>query len=216
MADARFYVQYGCGPLASDGWLNFDASPALRLERLPLVGRLFGPKRFPSAVRYGDIVRGLPVPEGACAGVYASHVLEHLPRDDLPAALSNTFRILAPGGIFRLVVPDLEARARLYVDACSHGDATAADGFMDATMLGVRRRPPSIEGRLRAAFGNAAHCWMYDRAGLTAALADAGFVQVRPCRYGDCEDPMFKAVEDPDRFIDGEIVELALEARRPG
>ncbi|HEX6859864.1 MAG TPA: hypothetical protein VF138_06660, partial [Caulobacteraceae bacterium] len=62
----KLYVQYGCGLSAPDGWLNFDASPTLRLQRLPLVGRLLtrGRVRFPEAVRYGDITRGLPLADG--------------------------------------------------------------------------------------------------------------------------------------------------------
>ena len=78
MADR--YVQYGCGLGVASGWENYDASPTLRLERLPLVGRLVhvNQQRFPPGARYGDILRGLPVPKASCAGVYCSHVIEHL------------------------------------------------------------------------------------------------------------------------------------------
>ena len=112
------YVQYGCGICAPEGWLNFDASPRLWLERMPAVRTLlrwtFG-LLFPSNVRSGNIVRGLPVPDGSVSAVYCSHVLEHLPRDELPAALCNTLRVLKPGGMFRLVVPDLYWRASVYL-----------------------------------------------------------------------------------------------------
>src|SRR5579883_3262393 len=95
------YVHYGCGLTAPAGWLNFDASPTLRWERMPLLGRLYtkNAERFPAGVRYGDIVRGLPIPEGSCKGIYASHVLEHLALNDFHRALENTRRMLAPGGI---------------------------------------------------------------------------------------------------------------------
>ena len=97
--------------VAGAGWRNFDASPTLRIERLPLVGRFvkLNPQRFPDAVEYGDVVRGLPVPDASCAAVYASHVLEHLTLADFRVALAHTYRMLAPRGLFRLVVPDLEA-----------------------------------------------------------------------------------------------------------
>ena len=32
------YVQYGCGWNAPRGWRNFDASPNLRIDHLPLIG----------------------------------------------------------------------------------------------------------------------------------------------------------------------------------
>ena len=35
------YVQYGCGFSAPEQWLNFDASPTLRFERLPIIGSLY-------------------------------------------------------------------------------------------------------------------------------------------------------------------------------
>ena len=60
--------------------------PTLLFERIPLLGKLFTKNmaRFPANVRYGDIVKGLPIREGTVDGVYASHVLEHLPLADVP------------------------------------------------------------------------------------------------------------------------------------
>ena len=57
------YVQYGAAYSAPEGWLNFDASPTLRLQKLPVAGkalaRLSGnPEPFPDELRYGDVVRG--------------------------------------------------------------------------------------------------------------------------------------------------------------
>jgi len=105
-----YYVQYGCGWSAPVGFRNFDASPTLRFERLPLLGKLYtkNNSRFPENVEYGDIVKGLPVPPTSCEAVYCSHVLEHLSLDDFRKALRNTHRILKSGGTFRLVVPDLD------------------------------------------------------------------------------------------------------------
>src|SRR5215470_17102171 len=97
------YVQYGCGLCAPAGWLNFDSSPMLRLQRIPLAGRLAanGSVKFPSNVRYGNIVRGLPIEDGTCRAVYCSHVLEHLSLNDFRAALLNTQRLLGKGAVFR-------------------------------------------------------------------------------------------------------------------
>jgi hypothetical protein len=36
----KLYVQYGAGNEAVQGWLNFDASPTLRIQKMPLIGRL--------------------------------------------------------------------------------------------------------------------------------------------------------------------------------
>jgi hypothetical protein len=220
---AALYVQYGCGFSTGRNWLNFDNSPTLRIERLPFAGRLASrltgnSQPFPAAVRYGDIRRGLPVADGSVRGVYASHVLEHLSYDDFKLALANTFRMLEPGGIFRLIVPDLQERARRYVEEAAGNSPEAAGHFLRATHLGMEQRPVTLLGRLRVLIGGSAHLWMWDEPSLRKHLEQADFVDVRPCRFGDSEDPMFAEVEDRSRFVDAafRIEELAMSARKPG
>jgi Methyltransferase domain len=75
------------------------------------------------------------VPDGIAEGVYASHVLEHLSYDDFWIALRNTHRLLKPGGIFRLVVPDLEIRARKYLNQLDDSIADANVWFMETSNL---------------------------------------------------------------------------------
>ncbi len=156
------YVQYGSGQSSPDGWINFDVSPTLRLQRLPVVGALFkrGSVVFPDTVRYGDIVAGLPITDGSADGVYASHVLEHLSYEDFWIALRNTHRILKPDGIFRLIVPDLEARARRNINSLDGGDAAANSWFMEKSSLGCHQRARSVAGKLRSMIGNSAHLLM--------------------------------------------------------
>jgi SAM-dependent methyltransferase len=148
------YVQYGCGWCAPEQWLNFDASPTLRFERLPLIGKIYtrNARRYPENVRYGDVARGLPLAGSSCLGVYCSHVLEHLSLEAFDRAIAETFRILAPGGIFRLVVPDLEEAAREYLEAIRHGDGTANSSFMRMTQS---RRRATIDESVILAFGPA-------------------------------------------------------------
>lgn len=199
----KLLVQYGCGLSCPEGWQNFDTSPTLRLEKLPGVGALLdaaGKRLFPPNVRYGDIVKGLPISENSADAVYASHVLEHLSREDVVRALANTYRILKPRGVFRMVVPDLEWRAREYVAAANAGDPNAADDFITALHLGRATRPKTVLGQLRAIFGNSSHLWMYDIRLMEKLLADAGFVAIRRCKFGDSEERAFEKVEDPGRF----------------
>lgn len=206
------YVQYGCAFSAPPGWVNFDSSPTMRFERLPVLGRVYtkNNRRFPPEVRYGDVVAGLPVESGSCRGVYASHVLEHLCLEDCRAALRETLRILAPGGIFRLVVPDLQVYAERYLDAAGAGDAAASIRFMERTGLGVQFRSRTPMGMARRLLGNSAHQWMWDEASLRAELEGTGFTAVRRAQLGDSEDPMFELAESPARFVDA----CAMEARR--
>lgn len=191
--------------------MNFDSSPTLRFERLPVIGRLHTKNnaRFPPSVRYGNVVAGLPIEAESCAGVYASHVLEHLCLDDCRTALQETLRVLKDGGIFRLVVPDLQVYAERYISSARSGDPGAIR-FLEDTGLGVRAHPRSPQGKLVQLFGNSAHRWMWDEASLRDELQLAGFSGIRRAGFRDCEDPMFQVAEDPDRFLDA----CAMEARR--
>ncbi len=212
------YVQYGCGLCAPEGWENFDASLRLRFERLPGVGAVVGVaglRLFPPNVAYGDIVEGLPVPDSGVRGIYASHVLEHLSRADVARALSNTLRVLQPGGLFRMVVPDLQTRATRYLRAHQAGVETAADDFIKSCNIGELESPRGPMGLLRSAFGHHGHAWMYDEPLMTRLLGEAGFVSIRRCHFNDSGDPMFGRVEEQGRFFDEGEPELAMEARKP-
>lgn len=216
--DGGLYVQYGCGSCAPESWLNFDASPCLRLERIAGLRdalRLTVGLAFPANVRFGDIVQGLPVAAGSARAIYCSHVLEHLPRDDLPAALRHTLKLLAPGGLFRLVVPDLHWRAVQYLKSADRGEPTAVDVLLDGCKLGSRVRERGLLSLMKHRFGKSAHLWMYDFAALKALLEQAGFVDVRHCELGDAKDPMFALVEDEGRFFESGERELAIEAIKP-
>lgn len=205
------YVQYGCGWSAPDGWMNFDASITLRWERIPILGCYTkNARHFPTNVRPGDIVKGLPVPDESCHGIYTSHVLEHLTLQEFHKALDNTYRVLQKGRIFRLVVPDLEWSAREYIARLDRGDPEANAFFLRSTNLGVERREYGVLGLARKLLNTSSHLWMWDEVSLTQALKDHGFVQIRLCQFGDCEDPMFSLVEERGRFENA----VALEARR--
>src|SRR5438046_2163574 len=129
----KLYVQYGCGLSAPADWKNYDTSPTLRIQKIPVLGKLIGSRMspvFPSNVLYGDIVKGLPVSNTSCDAVYCSHVLEHLSLNDFRVALANTYRILKPGGTFRCVVPDLEAITRSYLHKLESKRETASIEFI--------------------------------------------------------------------------------------
>ena len=213
------YIQYGCGYSAPAGWLNFDSSPTIKLEKVPLLGRFVrkNATRFPENVVVGDIVAGLPVPDNSADGVYASHVLEHLARDEFNIALRNTFRILKPGGLFRLIVPDLEERARRYLQLLDGSSSSANDWFMRATYLGLEERPSTLVQKVSRAFGGSLHHWMWDYASMHSQLEQSGFANIRRCSFGDSDDSMFKLVEESKRFYDPvhQIRELAVEAQKP-
>jgi SAM-dependent methyltransferase len=215
----RLRVQYGAGWLAAPGWLNFDSSPSLWLERLPVIGKLIkiNKDRFPEDILFGDIVKGLPVAPGSVASIYASHVLEHLSYDDFWRALTNTYEALEPGGVFRLIVPDLEGRAHRYLERVKTGHTDAASRFLEESFLGQKTQAHSLTQRIRKLWGHSDHLWMWDEPSMTEALRKTGFVDIRRCQLGDAGDACFAAVERADRFTDEDTgdIEVAMECKKP-
>lgn len=194
------YVQYGCGwKSAPAEWRNFDASPTLWFERIPLFGRLYtkNSTRFPENAEFGDIVKGLPVPPNSCKAVYCSHTLEHLALADFRIALQNTRQMLVPSGVFRFVLPDLEYLISQYSNDPS---SEAALKFMSESRLGQEKRPRGLKGFAFAWLGNTEHLWMWDFKSMAAELERAGFVEIRRAAFGDSGDPMFEKVESAVRW----------------
>ena len=193
------YVQYGCGWCAPLSWINFDASPTLSFERIPLISFLYtkNDERFPKNVEFGDIVKGLPVLKGSCKAVYCSHILEHLSFSDFQLALVNTYDLFEKGGVFRFVIPDLEYFIKNYNNNTSHDAAVL---FMRDTLLGKETRSRGIKDFITEWLGNSKHLWMWDYKSVAFELEKMGFVDIRRAIFGDSNDRMFDDVEEKTRW----------------
>jgi len=93
------YLNLGCGARFHPAWTNLDF-----VSHDP-------------RVRAHDLNRGIPFPDGSYDGVYHSHVLEHFTAPDGLRLLRECFRVLRPGGVVRVAVPDLERIAVGYLEA---------------------------------------------------------------------------------------------------
>jgi len=202
------YVQYGCGFSAPKSWQNYDASPTLKFERNPILKWLYkkNTRPFPSNVKFGNIIKGLPEKDNSCEGIYCSHVLEHLSYNDFQKALTNTLKILKPNGIFRCVVPDLKFAIERYQSEYSYVPNPASN-FMRLTLLGKENRSKSVADVMKDFFGNSKHLWMWDEKSLITELENAGFKNCRRCNFNDSSDLLFLDVEELDRFTGAVAIE---------
>jgi SAM-dependent methyltransferase len=200
--DAReLKLHIGCGKGLLDGWVNIDVYPA------------------PLAM---NVLWGLPFADGSARCVFVSHLLEHLfyPRDVQPF-LKEVRRVLAPGGVLRVVVPDIEQCIEAYVNN-------------DRSFFGSRREtwawwpenPTRLEDFLGYAGAGAEPAWLfeshkygYDFETLSKVLIEAGFRSVvrsgymtstreelrvdrasavASAKYGDRHYSLFVEAECPD------------------
>lgn len=126
-------VNIACGTMYinSREWCNLDYDPAS------------------STIHKADLLKSLPLRENAAEVVYSSHFVEHIPRPLVKPFLSECYRILQPGGMIRLVLPDFEEMARTYLTLRSTGDHVKAD-FLITEIIDqcVRRQPGGELGRL--------------------------------------------------------------------
>jgi SAM-dependent methyltransferase len=111
MPAAARLLNLGCGSSFHEEWINLDTVPAA-----------------PGVIRH-DLKTGLPFSDGTFDAVYSSHVIEHFQPPAAQNLINECYRVLRPGGIGRIVVPDLETIVRLYLSAVEGavaGDAEAA------------------------------------------------------------------------------------------
>lgn len=94
-------VNIGCGSVFHPGWINLDSVPVS------------------PAVQRCDARARLPFADASVDAVYHAHLLEHLEADAAGKFLRECHRILRPGGVLRVVVPDLEGIAQAYLRALS-------------------------------------------------------------------------------------------------
>lgn len=84
--------------MSHEKWYNLDAFPANNVDWVH------------------DAGRGLPFPDHRFQGIYAEHFLEHLTLERARCFLAASLRVLQPGGVLRLSVPDGELYLRHYFD----------------------------------------------------------------------------------------------------
>jgi SAM-dependent methyltransferase len=213
-------LNLGCGPNAPPDWVNLDGSwnawfahHKLLLRCLKLAGMINSANQgadWKVNPIVHDLRQRLPFPENTFSAVYASHVLEHLYRAQAEALLLECKRVLRPGGVLRLVVPDLHSTVLNYLEG-RNGGSTASTRWLAADRLNERLafrspRPPagSFPIRFYAVWKDFhSHKWMYDSDSLAHYLEAAGFNPVAQKEFRCSEIPGIDQVEEPGRVLDG-------------
>ncbi|MEO7272844.1 MAG: methyltransferase domain-containing protein [Vicinamibacterales bacterium] len=202
-------LNIGCGTktCSDKRVVNLDWSTYLFIKAHPLLNRL---SRFvlseerlarlralPDSIVVHDLRKGIPYPDSSVDAVYHSHFLEHLDPPIARQFVQEVRRVLKPGGIQRIVVPDFERLAAEYLEhlhRCRVDPAGAAEhdryvGAMIEQMVrreayATRQQAGARRWLERLVVGDArsrgeTHQWMYDRINLPHMLRSAGYSEVR-------------------------------------
>jgi predicted SAM-dependent methyltransferase len=152
------YLNLACGATFVDSpeWLNLDFTP------------------LGAAVQQADLLGPLPAASASLDVVYSSHFIEHVPRHRVAPLLRECHRVLKPGGLLRLVVPDLLEMCTRYVQARQAGAHDVADRLVLEMLDQCVRRQSGGElaafyEQVRANGDASLKRWVFERSGETLA-----------------------------------------------
>ncbi|MCG2659083.1 MAG: methyltransferase domain-containing protein [Kiritimatiellae bacterium] len=177
---ASVKINLGCGLSVASGWINVDGSLNALIAGWPkpvhqCLYHLSGSSQYYSFEEYHGLLsnhrfifhnleHGLPFADQCADVVYSSHFIEHLTRYDGAKLLADVFRVLKPGGLCRISVPDLAFALSLY-PADTHRMLDKYFFIDDNGSYFAR------------------HKCMYDYTLMKATLEQAGFKAVSRCAY---------------------------------
>jgi len=175
-------LNWGCGAHTAEGWINSDIKGEGNVDLV------------------ADIRKGLPLGTGSIEYAVSIHALPEFGYAELDGVLKELLRVLKPGGVLRLALPDLQNG----IDAYMRGDSEYFQVDPEAAS--------SLGGRFilhMLWYGYSRTLFLPDFA--AELFEKAGFTEVRQCSFGTTpsEFPEITALDNrPEESF-------FIEARRP-
>ena len=174
-------LHLGAGADIRSGWVNIDL-------QLRGAAGLQPPRDSETVFINYDLRRSLPLENDSCELIYSSHFFEHLDYEHGWALMRECHRVLKPGGVFRVSLPNFRGLFQAYISK-DHDYV----GLID-----IRAELPELEPGTEllvdhinfGVYQHGEHKWIYDEEKVLVLLKRLGFTSV-------AETP-FKAGIDPD------------------
>jgi predicted SAM-dependent methyltransferase len=173
--EAPYRLHIGCGTVHLPGWVNIDRDPASDVIDVSW-----------------DLRHSLPISNGSAEFIFHEHFMEHLTVDEGLALSRESLRLLKPGGILRIGMPDLADVVRQYYENDWRLPWMKKYGYEH-----IQTRAENIN----IAFREWEHKWLYDREELYRRLHEAGFATIRDCQCGESAVEALRGLETRDETL---------------
>jgi predicted SAM-dependent methyltransferase len=172
-------VNIGCGPFLEPGWVGLD----------------YRSTKVMKATICCDIKKGLPFSSESCRFIFSEHVFEHFDLRELSQILQECYRVLKPGGVLRIIMPDLRRYALAY-----SGEDHAFEQILGTGHTGAKL--------LNELFYHVTHRFIHDYSSIESELAKAGFSGITKSSFRSSAHPELNIDCDfPWRIADSLYVE---------
>ncbi len=174
-AERDLSINLGSGGRGLEDWVNVELLPAV------------------DTTLCLDIRRRLPFADGSARRIFAEHVVEHLDfKEDVPRLFAEFHRVLRPGGVVRIIVPDAERFLKAY--------ASGDDDLWKALGWDLQNLPDDIFTAMHAVnhifHQSGEHLFAYDFETMGVMLRRAGFGEVSRRAYGESGDEKLAIDQD--------------------
>lgn len=171
-------INLGSGHWKFEGWVNVDIDAESRPEVL------------------ADLSTDLPFRDGCAAFMHTEDFIDQLDIGAAARFLRECHRILKPGGVIRVLTPDVEKLASMYLN---QPDALKT---LWREHVGVPLQYGTAAEILNIGMRFAGHTFLYDAETLGALARDCGF-EARRVTFNESEFPELRGLDlrSPDNAI---------------
>ncbi len=204
-----YKLQIGCGTNLINGWFNTDLEP------------------ISNEVYYLDVLELFPFENSAFDYVYSEHMIEHITYPQCLNMFNEVFRVLKPGGIFRVATPNIERLVDLFSRNKTQSQiryiewsANVGIGLYSENWSKLQTQRPewaidqqhfldyyphitedSVCFIVNNFFRSYGHRFLFDAKSLRASLKSAGFIEITQHEIGESDYECLNGLETHGNLI---------------
>jgi predicted SAM-dependent methyltransferase len=176
--DGLIMLNIGCGTDYKSGWINVDNNSDHNIDQLDV---------------NWDMRKPLPIDDNTVDFIFNEHFVEHLTPEEARVVLTDLMRVLKPGGIMRIAMPDLASVVNDYLNVPLNKDPVIKDhglGFIQTKAEWMNM-----------SFRWWGHKWLYDWDELVRRFNEIGYSKLTRAKLRQSKYKELKKLEVRDGSI---------------